>query len=132
MAGFVEDAVRLAGGEALVPQVNRKGGEFAQFGGKGFSAGGAGALVAGKVARMAHHNGGYAKPPRQARQRAEVFAEIAFPLQRQDGLGGEAQFVGNGYADALCADVEAEVSRRWVGFQRGLLLTSLKPGPPLR
>jgi hypothetical protein len=132
VAGLVEDAVGLVGGEALVPEADRKAGEFRQIVSEGLRFGSAGALGAGEVERMADHDSGYAEPPRQARQGAQVIARIAFPLQGEDRLGGEAQFVGNGDADAPGADVEAEVARWLGGLQDDLLPTSLKPGSPGR
>jgi hypothetical protein len=35
VAGFVEDLVSLAGGEALIPEMNGEAGEFSQVGGEG-------------------------------------------------------------------------------------------------
>ena len=42
-----------------------------------------------------------AAPAAEPGKRAEVLAGVAAPLQSQHRLGGEAQFVGNGHANAL-------------------------------
>ena len=56
-----------------------------------------------------------AKPPRQPCQGAEVFARTAFPLQRQNRLRRQAQFVRHSHPDAAVAYVEAEIAG--LGFQ---------------
>ena len=38
-------------------------------------------------------------------------------LQRQNRLRGKAQFVGDSYADAAIADVEAEIAKMRYSFQ---------------
>jgi len=42
---------------------------------------------------IAHHDAHDREAPRQPRQRAQVFALVMAPLQRQHWLGGETQFV---------------------------------------
>ena len=41
-AGFIEDLVGFAGGQALVPEVNGQAGEVLEFGGKGLGLDGLG------------------------------------------------------------------------------------------
>ena len=78
---------------------------------------------------VAHHNRGDSKPPRKTSQGAQVVAGIALAFEGEDGLGGEAQFVGDGYADALRAEVEGEIARLGRKLQGwGPPATSLKPG----
>ena len=54
-----------------------------------------------------------------AGERAEIFAGdaagAAFALEREHRLGGEAEFVRDGDADAAVADVEGEIAG--FGFQ---------------
>jgi hypothetical protein len=57
----------------------------------------------------------------KAGERAEVVARIALAGEGEDRLGGEAELVRDGDADALRADVEAEVARDGGGFQKQLL-----------
>jgi hypothetical protein len=64
--------------------------------------------------RIAHHDAHNAKAPAEAGKRAEVFALIVPPLQRQNRLRGQAQLVRDGDTDAAVADVEAEITN---GFQ---------------
>jgi hypothetical protein len=56
VAGFVEDLVGFAGGQALVPEVDGQAGESAQLGGKGLSFNGLGAGFAGQVHGVAHYD----------------------------------------------------------------------------
>lgn len=118
MAGFVQDSMGRFRGQALVPEVNRQASQRAQFGGKGLRLGGLRAQLAGEMERIADHDSSHAKPPRQARQRAQILAPVAAALQRQHRLRGQPQFVGDGYADAAIADIEAKIARLDGGFQR--------------
>jgi len=107
---FVENLMSLMGGQPLVPQMDWQAGQSAQFGGKGLNLGGLGAYVAGKMHGIAYHDSRDAKAAAEARQRAQVIALIVFALQRQNRLRGQAQFVGDSYADAAVADIEAEIA----------------------
>jgi len=117
VAGLVEDRVRLAGGQPLVPQVNGQAGQFAQFGGKGLCFGRTRAGLTGKMQRVAHHNSRHAESPAEPRQRAQIVPELAAPLEREHGLRREAQLVGDGNADAAAANIEAEIAGMRNSFQ---------------
>lgn len=57
----------------------------------------------------------------EASEGAEVVAggafAAAFAFERKDGLGGEAEFVGDGDADAGVADIEGEIAGDGGGVQ---------------
>ena len=110
MAGFIENLVCFAGGQPLVPQVDGKPGQRAQFGGKGLGSGCLGAQVSGEMQGIAHHDARYAKAPAEPRQRAQVLAPVVPPLQHQHRLRRQTQLVRDGYADAAVADVETEIA----------------------
>ena len=110
VAKCVEMAVGLGGGEALVPEVDGE----AEFGAEGFGevlgAGGLGALVAGHVEGVADDGfGDGGVPAEDAGDGFEVVPE-AGAVEGEEGLGGVAEFVGEGEADAPVAYVEAENS----------------------
>lgn len=111
-AGFIQDLVGLAGGEALVPHVNGKTREFAEFGGELPHFFGARAHVPGQMQWVADHDGGDRKTAGQAGNGAEIIAAVAVNFESEDGLGCEAKFVGDGNADAFGADIEAEIAGR--------------------
>ena len=125
-ACFVENLVRFAGGEALVPQMDGQAGELAECGGEGLGFGCLGARLAGKMDGIADDDGGHGEAAREARQGAQVFSgdggRGATALEREHRLRREAQLVGDGHADASVADVEAEIAG--FGFQ---LFCSQKP-----
>jgi hypothetical protein len=118
VASLVQKAVRLAAGEPFVPEMNRQGRQFSKFVGKSLGSLCLRTLLSGKMQRVSNHDGGYAEAPRQAGQRTQVFARIAPPLQGENRLRGQAEFVGDGYADTLRADVEAEKTGWWRSVQR--------------
>jgi hypothetical protein len=130
-AGLVEDLVGFAGGHPLVPEMDGDTGEFSQFGREGPGALGAVTRLARKMEWVPDHDGGDAEPPRQARQRAHILARIPPPQQGQDGLGRQPQFVGDGYADAFRSDVEAEIARLGLSFQRSTPCQQLNARPGL-
>jgi hypothetical protein len=115
VASFVENLVGLAGGQPLVPQMDGQAGQRAQFGGKGLGFGGLGTDATVQMHRIAHYDANDAKATAEARQRAQVFALIVLPLQRQNRLRRQAQLVRDSHADAAIADVEAEITN---SFQR--------------
>jgi hypothetical protein len=117
VAGFIEDLVGFARCKTLVPQTDGQPGQLAQRSGEGLRLFGLGAQVAGEVHGVADHYAYDAKPPGEARQGAQVVAgdAAAFALKREHGLGGEAEFVRHGDADAAVADVEGQIAR--FGFQ---------------
>jgi hypothetical protein len=109
-AGGVEDFVGFAGGEPFVPKIERQTGQLGQFGGEGLDFGGLCARFAGQMQRIAGDNPCAAEFAAEAGERAEVVAGVALAGEREDGLRGEAELVRDGDADALRADVEAEIA----------------------
>ena len=126
-AGLVEDLVSLPAGEALVPQVDGQAGQRAEFSGESLDSGGARALVAGDVQRIADDDAGDGVAAGYAGDGAEVVARIAAGFERHDGLSREAEFIGHGDADAPGAHVEAEMPG-WRSFDQQLLLPPEYPG----
>jgi len=110
VAGFVENLVGFAVVRRSSHRMDGESGQRAQFGGKGLGFGGLWADSAGKMNRVAHYDADDAKAAAEARQRAEIVAAIVPPLQRQNRLRRQAQFVRDRYADAAAADVEAEIA----------------------
>lgn len=110
VAGFVEDLVGFAGGEALVPEVDGQAGELAEFGGKLLDFGGAGAGFAGEMQGVADYDAGDGEAAGEAGDGAQVFAGVAARFEGHDGLGGEAERIRDGDADAFCSDVEGEIA----------------------
>lgn len=117
VAGFVENLVRFAGREALVPQVDGQAGQFGEAGGKRLGLGRLKTGVTCQMKRIADHNCGDIEATGKPGQRAQILARIAAPLQGEHGLGGEPQFVGDGDADAAVADIETEKTGLGGGFQ---------------
>jgi hypothetical protein len=121
VAGLIEDLVGFAGGEALVPEVDGKAGERAEFGGKCLIYGGLWTDVTGEVEGVSDDDADDGKAAGETGEGAEVVAGDAaagaLALEGEDGLGGEAEFVRDGNADAAVADIEAEKTRGWDGFQ---------------
>jgi hypothetical protein len=117
VAGFVENLVGFAGGEALVPKMDGETAQFAKLVRKNLRFGCLGAGIAGKMDRVSYDNAHDVEPPRQPCERTQVLAGAAFAFERQDRLRGNAQFVRHGYADAAVANVEAEVAGFGGSFQ---------------
>jgi hypothetical protein len=115
--GLVEDFVGFAGGEALVPEVNGEARELGQIGGPFFGLAGAGAFFAGEMDGVADDDGGDGVAAGEAGDGAEVVAAVAMGFEGEDGLGGDAEFVGDGYSDAPGANVEGEVAGWGTGMQ---------------
>ena len=116
VAGFVEDLVGGDGGEALVPEVDGEVGALAEFGGELLDFGGPGGDIAGEVEGVADDYFGDFVPAGEAGEVAEIFAS-GFAVEGEEGLGGVAEGVGEGYADADFADVEGEGAEFALGFQ---------------
>ena len=117
VAGLIEDAVRLVGGQALVPEVDGQAGELAEFGGEVLGLLRLGAGLAGEMDWIADHQSHDGVAACQAGEGAQVFTAVAAAFQGEDRLGGKAELVADGHADAAIADVEAEVARMCGGFQ---------------
>jgi len=124
VAEGVEMAVGFGGGEALVPKVDGEVEFGAEGVGEGLGAGGLGALVAGHVEGVADDGfGDGGVLAKDARDGFEVVAEFG-AVQGEEGLGGVAELVGEGEADAAIAYVEAEnagfghgVEFSWLGMR---------------
>jgi len=106
-SGGVQVAMSLGRGEALVPEVDGEGEGLAKGFGEGVGSGGLGADVAGHIEGIAEDNGGAAVFAQQAAEGFEVLLRV-FADQGKDGLGGEAELVGDGDADAAGAEIEAQ------------------------
>lgn len=107
----IEVAVGFGGGEALVPEVDGEGEGFTKRFGKLVGPLGLGADVAGGVEGIAEHDGDAAEPAEEAAERLEVLTKV-FADEGENGLGGEAELIGDGDADASGAEIEAEKARR--------------------
>lgn len=112
LAGLVEDLVGLASGEPFIPEMDWEPGERAQLGGKLLRFRGARAGFAGEMERVADDDGGDGETAREAGDGTKVVAAVAVDFEREDRLGGEAEFIGDGDTDAFDAYIEAEVARR--------------------
>jgi hypothetical protein len=107
---FIENLVRLAGGQTLVAQVDGQAGEVAQFRGEGLSCCRLAALGSIEMQRVPGHNSGYAKAASEAGERTQIFAPAAAAFQREHRLCGQAEFVRDGHADTPVADIDAQKS----------------------
>ena len=117
-ARMIEDLMGLMAGEALVPEVDGESGEGPEFGGEGLGLLGARAGFSGEVEGVADDDAGDGELAGEAGDGAEVVAGIAADLKGHDGLGSEAQFVRDGYPNALGADVERQKSRFGGSFHK--------------
>jgi hypothetical protein len=104
-AGGVEVAVGFGGGEPLVPEVNGEGGLVAEHPGEGLNLVCLGALISRHVEGVADDNFDtriFADEPVEGFQ---VLLAIGAD-EGEDGLGGEAEGIGNGNTDAAVSYVE--------------------------
>lgn len=106
-AGLVENLMRFAAGQALVPEVDGKAGEVSKFGSEGPDFDCSGALLAGEMQGVSDDNAGDGVSPRQPGNRAEIFAGVAACLEGHNRLGREAKLIGDSNPDATRTDVEA-------------------------
>ena len=113
-AGFIEDLLRLVGRQALVPKMDGQAGQLAQLGGELLNLYSARADFSGEMNRVTHDDAGDDEAAGQSCDGTQVLAAVAPDLERHHRLCGEAQFVGDGNADALCADIEGEIARRGI------------------
>ena len=122
VASLVKKGVGFLGGEALVPEVDGQAGERAELGGEGLDLLRPRADFAGEMEGQADDDGGDAVAAAEAGDGAEGLAgagaRVAVEVEGEDGLGGEAELVGDGDADAARADVEGQVAGWLRGFQR--------------
>ncbi len=121
VAGFIENAVSLFGGEPLVPHLDEQASEVAKFRREGLGSGGARAYFAGEVQGIAHDNPDDAESAGKTRKGAQILAGAAAALEREHRLGGEAQLVGNSDTDAFRSDIEREEARRAGCVRHGTL-----------
>jgi hypothetical protein len=110
VAGLIQNLVGLAGGQPLVPQVDRQASQVAQFRGEGLDFGGLRAQLPGEMHGIADHDARHAKPPRQPGQPAQIISPVVAPLQRHHRLRRQPQLIRHSYPDAAVADVEAEIT----------------------
>ena len=112
MAGEVEEGVSVVGGEALVEEVVSEGGVgFFERVGEGLGFGGLGAGRSVGVKRVADKEYFDFVLADEAGDGFEVGPYVWFGMtavKGEEGLGGEAERVGDGEADAAVADVERE------------------------
>ena len=87
-------------------------GEFTEFAGKLVRFEGAGAGLAGEVQRVTDDDAGNGESAGETGDRTQVVAGIAVDFEGENGLGGQAQFVRDGDANAFGAKVEGEVAGR--------------------
>lgn len=111
VAGFIEDLVRGFGRKPFIPEVNGESGALAEGRGKGAGAGRLRTLRAIHVQGKANHDSGHLEPAAEPRQGARVLMAAVAALQRENGLGGEAEAVRDSHANAAVADVEPEIAR---------------------
>ncbi len=103
-----EEGVGVVGGEALVEEVVGQGGvSFFEGFGEGEGFGGLRAGCAVGVERVAYKEGFDVVLADEAGDGFEVGAEMG-AVEGEEGLGGEAERIGDGQSDALVADVECE------------------------
>jgi hypothetical protein len=108
MAGEVEEGVGVVGSEALVEEVVGEGGVgFTEGVGEGLGLGCLGAGGAVDVEGVADEKGFDLVLADEAGDSFEVSAEGG-AVEREEGLGGEAERVGDGETDAAVADVQRE------------------------
>lgn len=128
MAGLVEDLVGFVGGEALILKVEGQAGELGELEGEGAGFFGLGTGLAGEQQGKADDEAGDFESAGEAGEGAQVLAAAAAALEGEHGLGGEAELVRDGDADAAAADVEGQITGWFFLGQNGLPSAfSLKP-----
>ena len=134
MTRFIENPVRLAGGQPLIPQMDGQAGQFSQLCRKYLSLRSLRACIAREMHGMADHNPRHAKPPTEPRQRAQIFSPVAPPLECHYWLRRETYFVRHRYADAAVAHIEPQVtwlsSRFWLSAHCFQIKLLADPGMP--
>ncbi len=110
VAGIVEVAMRLGGGEALVPKMHGDTELRPEVIGEGLGLGSLRTLVAGHVERVADDGLGDVVLAEDAGDGLEVRA-AAGAMEGEERLRGEAERVGERDADAAVANVEGGDAR---------------------
>jgi hypothetical protein len=105
-SGSVQVPVGFGGGEALVPEVDRKTSLFAQDAGEFLGLGGLGAQISGHVKRIANNDFGAIVFTDKAGERFEILPAIRAD-EGEDGLRGQTERVGDGNTNTAISDVEA-------------------------
>ncbi len=112
-AVVVEESVGLGGGEALVEEVKAEVGVLlTEMGGEGLGLGGLRAGITGEMERKADDDVGDEVFADDASDRLQVEVQ-GFAMEGKERLGGDAEGVGEGEADAAVADVEGEDALIW-------------------
>jgi hypothetical protein len=106
-SGGVQVAMGFGGAEALIPEMDGEGEGAAEGFGEGLGADRLRADVSGKMEGVAENDLRAAKFAEQAAERLQVL--LLIPANKgQHRLRGEAEFIGDGNANAAGAKIEAE------------------------
>lgn len=115
-ADGIEMAVGLGGTQPFIPEVHRQVKFSAKAVGKFLRREGARAAIAGEMDRPSNDNLRAGIATQQATERTQIAPRIGMNKGKQ-GLGGQAELVGDGDADALRTMVETE--NPWHGLRDG-------------
>ena len=113
--GFAHEAIGLDGGEALIPHVDGELEPGAEFFGEGRNFLGLSGVGAGEAEGESDDDFEDVVAADYFRQLLEVGALVA-ALECVDALGGDAERVGDGHANAAIADIESEEAARLPGI----------------
>jgi len=113
--GFAEEAVGLDRGEALVPEMDGELELGAEVVGKFFDPDGLSRIGSGEAEGKADDDFGDIVIPDHLCELLEVSTLVA-ALEGVNALGGDAEQVGDGHADAAVADIESEEAAGLLGF----------------
>ncbi len=111
LACGVEDFVGRARGEPLIPEGEGKGRQGGKLFGEALDFGRLEADFTREMSGQADDQADAAVAATESGQGAHVIARIGLSVEGEDGLGGEAEWIRDGNADALVAHVEAEEAR---------------------
>ncbi len=107
----VEDGVGFSGGEALIEEVDDEGGVLrSERIGEGFCLESLGTEVARGIERETNNEAGNRMFAQQAGDGFEIGPQ-AGSVEREEGLGGEAEGIREGEADPAVTDIEGEDTR---------------------
>jgi hypothetical protein len=108
-SGVEEMPVGFGGGQALVPEVDWQASFVAENLGKGLRLGGLRALISGHVKRIADDDLVAVVFTDEASKGFEVLSAVG-AREGEDGLGSQAERIGDGDTDAAISNVEAHES----------------------